>query len=122
MQSTEVHDGVGVMLDDQNMILRFVLMLMIGFRFILGDEKVWRISVTFVETSYFPPSVMRVAMAPCLQMLSGSALTNCLRFLIPYTSQTKVSHPQKCWAMVVPSSIAQVSLMTVSVASFGGEC
>ena len=44
-------------------------------------------------------------------------LINCLRFLIPYTSQTKVSCPQKNWAMVLPSSIAGVSLMTVSVAT-----
>ena len=37
--STEVHDGVGIAFDHTKVILRLVLMLMVGLRLILGDEK-----------------------------------------------------------------------------------
>ena len=37
--------------------------------------------------------------------------------LMPYASQTRVSWPQKNWAMVEPSSTAEASEKTVSVAT-----
>ena len=37
--ATEIHDGVGVEFDNAILLLRLVLMLMVGFRFMLGDEK-----------------------------------------------------------------------------------
>ena len=42
---------------------------------------------------------------------------NCLVDLMPYASQTRVSRPQKNWAMVEPSSTAGVSEKMVSVAT-----
>ena len=41
----------------------------------------------------------------------------CLVDLMPYASQTRVSWPQKNWAMVEPSSTAGVSGKMVSVAT-----
>ena len=48
-------------------------------------------------------------MAPLFLMLSERVLMNCLVDLMPYVSQTRVSRPQKNWAMVEPSSTAGVS-------------
>ena len=48
-------------------------------------------------------------MAPLFLMLSERVLMNCLVDLMPYASQTRVSRPQKNWAMVEPSSTAGVS-------------
>ena len=56
-------------------------------------------------------------MAPCFLMLSERVLMNCLVDLMPYASQTRVSRPQKNWAMVEPSSTAAVSEKMVSVAT-----
>ena len=39
-------------------------------------------------------------MAPRFLMLSERVLMNCLVHLMPYASQTRVSRPQKNWAMV----------------------
>ena len=54
-------------------------------------------------------------MAPRFLMLSERVLMNCLVDLMPYASQTRVSQPQKNWAMVEPSSAAGVSEKMVSV-------
>ena len=75
-----------------------------------------RRSVTHLEISYLPPSLMRVSMAVHFLMLSERVLMNCLVDLMPYASQTRVSRPQKNWAMVEPSSAAGVSEKMVSVA------
>ena len=56
-------------------------------------------------------------MAPHFLMLSERVLMNCLVDLMPYASQTRVSRPQKNWAMVEPSSTAGVSEKMVSVAT-----
>ena len=56
-------------------------------------------------------------MAPRFLMSSVRVLMNCLVDLMPYASQTKVSRPQKNWAMVEPSSTAEVSEKMVSVAT-----
>ena len=56
-------------------------------------------------------------MAPLFLMLSERVLMNCLVDLMPYASQTRVSRPQKNWAMVAPSSTAGVSEKMVSVAT-----
>ena len=73
--------------------------------------------MTRLEISYLPPSLMRVSMAPHFLMLSERVLMNCLVDLMPYASQTRVSWPQKNWAMVEPSSTAGVSDKMVSVAT-----
>ena len=74
-----------------------------------------RRSVTRLEISYLPPSLIRVSMAPLFLMLSERVLMNCLVDLMPKASQTRVSRPQKNWAMVEPSSTAGVSEKMVSV-------
>ena len=56
-------------------------------------------------------------MAPRFLMLSERVLMNCLVDLMPQASQTRVSRPQKNWAMVEPSSTAGVSGKMVSVAT-----
>ena len=56
-------------------------------------------------------------MDPRFLMLSERVLMNCLVDLMPYASQTRVSRPQKNWAMVDPSSTAGVSEKMVSVAT-----
>ena len=57
-------------------------------------------------------------MAPHFLMLSERVLMNCLVDLMPYASQTRVSRPQKNWAMVEPSSTAgRVSEKMLSVAT-----
>ena len=77
----------------------------------------WRRSVTRLEISYLPPSLMRVSIAPLFLMLSERVLMNCLVDLMPYASQTRVSRPQKNWAMIEPSSTAGVSETMGSVAT-----
>ena len=56
-------------------------------------------------------------MAPHFLMLSERVFMNCLVDLMPYASQTRVSRPQKNWAMAEPSSTAGVSEKMVSVAT-----
>ena len=56
-------------------------------------------------------------MDPRFLMISERALMNCLVDLMPYASQTRVSRPQKNWAMVDPSSTAGVSEKMVSIAT-----
>ena len=73
--------------------------------------------MTRLEISYLPQSLMRVSMAPLFLMLSERVLMNCLVDLMPYASQTRVSWPQKNWAMVEPSSTAGLSEKMVSVAT-----
>ena len=54
-------------------------------------------------------------MAPRFLMLSERVLMHCLVDLMPYASQTRVSRPQKNWAMVKLSSTAGLSEKMVSV-------
>ena len=56
-------------------------------------------------------------MAPLFLILSVRVLMNCFVLLMPYASHTKVSWPQKNWAMVDPSAMAGVSEKTVAVAT-----
>ena len=58
----DVHDGVGATFNNPIMILRLVLVLMIGFRFILRDENGAENISTHLGDFNFPPSVIRVAM------------------------------------------------------------
>ena len=48
-------------------------------------------------------------MAPLFLMLSERVLMNCLVDLMPYASQTRVSRPQKNWAMVEPVTVLATS-------------
>ena len=56
-------------------------------------------------------------MAPRFLMLSERVLMNCSVDFMSYASQTRVSQPQKNWAMVEPSSTAGVSEKMVSIAT-----
>ena len=56
-------------------------------------------------------------MAHRFLMLSEKVLMNFLVDLMPYASQTRVSRPQKNWAMVEPSSTEGMSEKMVSVAT-----
>ena len=49
--STEVHDGVGVAFNHTTAVLRFVLVLMKRFRFMLGNEKGMEKVSIFLEIS-----------------------------------------------------------------------
>ena len=112
--ATEVHDGVGIAFDYTIAVLRLILMLMVGLRFILRDEKrsqnIINLLGNFILASISDESGAGTALADVVRQSVDKLLV--VLDTIDITNQS-VSFI-KIWAMVLPSSSASGSGFVVA--------